>query len=158
MTAVMLDPAKSDLTEAFEYYERQRSGLGIQFITEFRRGVDEILRHPNSWNPLDKVYRRYRLHRFPYGIVYRVDDQAQEAVLVAVMHLHRTPNDWRKRIEGQRSTRTPIDFLEPIFISERFTAASVLSFSTMERWKPKSFAAMEAFMMLPRSIRSFKRI
>ena len=63
MTVVMLDLASADLTEAFEYYERQRPGLGFELVTEFRRAVDLIVRHPTAWNPLDEVYRRYRLHR-----------------------------------------------------------------------------------------------
>lgn len=38
---------------------------------------------------LDRVYWRYRLRRFPYGIVYRVDSERRSIVMVAFMHLHR---------------------------------------------------------------------
>ena len=66
-------------------------------IEEFRRGVERILVHPNAWQPLDATYRRYRLHRFPYGIVYRIDAAANRVVIVAVMHLSQKPDDWRNR-------------------------------------------------------------
>jgi hypothetical protein len=37
--------------------------------------------------------RRYRLNRFPYGLVYAVLDN--EIVIVAIMHLHRKPDYWQ---------------------------------------------------------------
>jgi len=73
MTAFLLSGAEQDMEDAFDYYEARRSGLGHELIEEFRKGVDRILGHPGAWQRLDDVYRRYRLHRFPYGIIYRVD-------------------------------------------------------------------------------------
>lgn len=64
---------------------------------EFRRAIDRILLFPNGWQPLDDVFRRCRLHRFPYGVIYRVDQATGEIVVVAVHHLSRRPNSWRGR-------------------------------------------------------------
>ena len=97
MTAVIFAEAEDDLESAFNYYQNQRSGLGNEMIDEFRRGVDQILQFPEAWQPLDAVYRRYRLHRFPYGIVYRIATDGSSMVIVAVMHLHRKPDVWRER-------------------------------------------------------------
>ena len=97
MTASLLDAAAQDLEDAFDYYERQRHELGHELLHEFRRGVDRILQFPNAWQRLDDVYRRYRLHRFPYGIIYRVDRPANQIVIVCVMHLSRKPDWWRGR-------------------------------------------------------------
>jgi toxin ParE2 len=98
VTTVLLEPAETDLEQAFDYYEGVRPALGDNYIEEFRRAVDRILAHPRAWQPLDSTYRRCRLHRFPYGVIYRVDDQAQEIVIVAVMHLSRNPDAWRRRV------------------------------------------------------------
>lgn len=95
MNAVILAPAEEDLTQAFEHYESIRQGLGVEFVLEFRRAVERILEYPRGWNALDAIYRRYRLHRFPYGIVYRVDDQMQQIVIGAVMQLNRRPEEHR---------------------------------------------------------------
>ena len=97
MTVVMLEEAKAELTEAFEYYERKRKGLGDEFVTEFRRGIDMILFCPTAWNPLDQIFRSYRLNRFSYGIIYRIDESVNEIVVEAVMELHREPDYWRGR-------------------------------------------------------------
>ena len=81
MIVIMLEEAKAELTEAFEYLEKQRSGLGVKFVTEFRRAIDRIILHPRAWNPLDDIYRRCRINRFKYGIVYRIDESEQQIVV-----------------------------------------------------------------------------
>jgi plasmid stabilization system protein ParE len=89
--------AEFDLESAHDYYEGKRLALGREFVHEYRRGVDRILENPRSWAPLDHIYRRYRLHRFPYGIVYRQSSTADEVVIVAVTNLSQKPGFWRKR-------------------------------------------------------------
>jgi plasmid stabilization system protein ParE len=97
MTAAILNEAEEDLEQAFDYYQGRRRGLGIEFVEEFRRGVARVLEHPNAWQALDAIYRRYRLHRFPYGIVYRVDWETQRVIIVTVMDMSRRPGWWRDR-------------------------------------------------------------
>jgi plasmid stabilization system protein ParE len=97
MTAIILDDAEDDLERAFDYYQHEQTGLGVEFVDEFRRGLERILQHPHAWQPLDDIYRRYRLHRFPYGIVYRVDNSTNQIVIVTVMHLSQRPGQWRGR-------------------------------------------------------------
>jgi plasmid stabilization system protein ParE len=96
MTAIILQEAEDE--RAFDYYESQRVQLGVELVEEYRRGLERILEHPNAWQPLDSVYRRYRLHRFPYGIVYRVDTIASQIVIVAISHLSEKPGSWRNRV------------------------------------------------------------
>jgi plasmid stabilization system protein ParE len=97
MIALMLEGAEEDLEAAFNYYEVRRQGLGVDLVEEFRRAVTRILEFPGAWQALDETYRRYRLHRFPYGVVYRVDRSAGKAIIVAVAHLSRGPGWWRAR-------------------------------------------------------------
>jgi toxin ParE1/3/4 len=97
MIAKVLDEAESDLETAFRYYELARRGLGVEMLNEFRSGIEQILLHPQAWQPLDETYRRYRLHRFPYGIVYRIGENPDEILVIAIMHLGQKPNHWRER-------------------------------------------------------------
>jgi plasmid stabilization system protein ParE len=97
MTVTVRAAAEADLEEAFDYYRSIRRDLGDGFLDEFRRAVDRILQYPRGWQPLDPTFRRCRLHRFPYGIIYRLDEQAQQVVVVAVQHLNRRPDGWRRR-------------------------------------------------------------
>ena len=100
MIVRLLDAAEFDLAEAFDYYELARVGLGRTFVDAFRRAADQILEYPRGWRPLDNVYRQCRLRRFPYGIIYRVDEAAGQIVIVAVMQLNRRPDTWRRRDES----------------------------------------------------------
>ena len=98
MTVAVRGGAEADLEDTFDHYESVRPGLGHDFLFEFRRAVDRMLQFPNGWQALDHEYRRCRLHRFPYGVIYRIDPQANQIIVVAIQHLHRRPNDWRKRL------------------------------------------------------------
>lgn len=97
MTVLPLDEAHQDIDDAFEYYESRRRGLGDELLDEFRMGVDQIIRFPEAWRPFDETYRSYRINRFPYAIVYRVNNVAKEIMVISLMHLSREPDTWRKR-------------------------------------------------------------
>lgn len=97
MIAEILAQAEDDLETIFDYYQAQRHGLGDEMLSEFRAGVSRILEYPGAWQQMDKTYRRYRLHRFPYGIIYRLDSAKDRVKIVAVMHLSRRPGLWRRR-------------------------------------------------------------
>jgi plasmid stabilization system protein ParE len=97
MIAMIIGEAEDDLEFAFHYYERQRLGLGGELVDEFRRAIERILEHPNAWQPLDETYRRCRLHRFPYSVIYRTDATTSQIVIVAIMHLNLKPGFWRER-------------------------------------------------------------
>jgi plasmid stabilization system protein ParE len=95
MTAVILPAAEEELETIFDYYQSQRHGLGHELLDEFRVGVTRILDYPGAWQRMDRTYRRYRLHRFPYGIIYRRDKTRDRIMIVALMHLSRRPGQWR---------------------------------------------------------------
>ena len=97
MTVTVRAAAELELDDAFVHYSSIRGDLGEGFIDEFRRAVDQILLHPRGWQSLDSEYRRCRLHRFPYGVIYRIDAATDEIVIVSISHLHRRPQHWRGR-------------------------------------------------------------
>jgi plasmid stabilization system protein ParE len=97
MVAVILSEAEEELETAFDYYPVKRDGLGTQLLEEFSAGMERILEYPRAWQRMDNTYRRYRLHRFPYGIIYRLDMRTTQVVVVALMHLSRRPGLWRNR-------------------------------------------------------------
>jgi plasmid stabilization system protein ParE len=92
----LLPPAAGELRSAARYYEQQIPGLGRDFITEVRATILRIVQWPQAWQPLDEQIRRCRTHRFPYGIIYAVENG--EVLILSVMHLHRHPDSWRKNL------------------------------------------------------------
>jgi hypothetical protein len=87
--------AAAELAEAVAYYDGLLSGLGSEFAAEIRGGLRRIEEHPKAWPLIEDGIRRYRLNRFPYGLVYMVHQS--EIVVLAVMHLHRQPSYWKER-------------------------------------------------------------
>jgi plasmid stabilization system protein ParE len=87
--------AELELREAIDYYNIQKPGFGREFSAAVDKGIDEVLEHPRRWPILTGNKRRYRLNRFPYGMVYRI---AKDSILfIAVMHLKRRPGYWKGR-------------------------------------------------------------
>ncbi len=76
-------------------YERCEPGLGLDFSIEVRASLQTILRYPDAWPIISEDVRRCLVNRFPYGILYSIE-QSQIFVL-AVMHLRRHPNYWKER-------------------------------------------------------------
>jgi hypothetical protein len=92
VTIRFLAEAEAELDAAVAYYNSQLTGLGSEFATEVQSGIARIEEYPKAWQRLGPRARRYRLNRFPYGLVY-VELQS-EIVVLAVMHLHRRPDYW----------------------------------------------------------------
>lgn len=87
-----------ELEHSRQWYEERTNGLGIDFLDEVSRAIETICQEPAIWPFYDEksMIRRYLVHRFPYGIVYRVRDHVIQ--IFAVMHLRRNPDYWRERM------------------------------------------------------------
>lgn len=87
--------AEAEFIAAIDYYEEKQSGLGYDFAREVYRGIQSIIEHPQTWPVLDGEIHRRLIGRFPYAILY--SDEGQTIYILAVMHLRREPNYWKKR-------------------------------------------------------------
>lgn len=86
----------SELKSSYQWYQKQAHGLGDDFILELEKSFDTILNLPDTWPIFHKYYRRFLLSKFPFSIIYRLDDDCIYAV--AVMHNSRKPYYWLERI------------------------------------------------------------
>jgi plasmid stabilization system protein ParE len=87
--------AAADIDEAFVWYERQRAGLGDEFLETIRRAMQEIESSPLRNPVIHRNTRRLLVRRFPYALYYRVYDES--VVVVACMHGRRAPRQWKRR-------------------------------------------------------------
>jgi toxin ParE1/3/4 len=99
-SAVFLVEARLEMEEAAQFYDAQETGLGDQFLDAIQRAVEDVSANPRRWPVIGHNVRRRLVGRFPYGILYRVG--RVEVVVLAVMHLHRHPHYWMKRIDKRR--------------------------------------------------------
>ena len=84
-----------DIQAAAVWYEDQRSGLGVRFLSELDLVLRRIENNPRQFPQLEGEVRRALLRHFPYG-VYFIGASHDIAVL-AVLHLHREPDMWKSR-------------------------------------------------------------
>ena len=90
----------ADLDEAAAWYERQRAGLGVTFVAEVARVLPELAVNPflNSRRHHTKHIRWRYPERFPYRIIYRVDEAEKTVVIAAVLHAARHDHHWHDRL------------------------------------------------------------
>jgi plasmid stabilization system protein ParE len=97
VTIRFLEIAEIELDQAVRWYEAQAPGLGNAFLIEVLSAADRIARFPEAWHPLGEGVRRCRLSRFPYALIYAIDNR--DILVLAVAHLHHRPDYWRDRLQ-----------------------------------------------------------
>jgi plasmid stabilization system protein ParE len=95
MTVVFLPPSDREFYDAIEFYELQLSGLGRVFSGEFFETLKFIQEFPNGWKKVGRHTRKCPLRRFPYLILYVVEES--RIVITAVAHQHRHPSSYLDR-------------------------------------------------------------
>lgn len=88
--------ALQELADAVKYYRACRDGLAREFYQRIEAPEEDIIHHPEAWRSLGEPYRRKLLEQFPYGLIYHLPEP-EWIEIVAVMHLHREPDCWKKR-------------------------------------------------------------
>ncbi|HVS35694.1 MAG TPA: type II toxin-antitoxin system RelE/ParE family toxin [Gemmataceae bacterium] len=84
-----------EVDDARRWYNRQRKGLGADFVRALKDALQQLSAMPLVNRVLSRNVRRALLRRFPYGVYYRVyPDRVQ---VIAVQHLHRDSGGWQSR-------------------------------------------------------------
>ncbi|NJO50495.1 MAG: type II toxin-antitoxin system RelE/ParE family toxin, partial [Leptolyngbyaceae cyanobacterium RM2_2_4] len=74
---------------AVQYYIEQRVEVAQVFINAIEDVVYRIRESPTRYAAIDEDVRRCMVHRFPYGVLYTIE---QDYILIlAVMHCSREP-------------------------------------------------------------------
>ena len=87
--------AELDINIAFEYYEKQREGLGHDFLLCIEECMSKVERNPIHYKVIYKELRRIAVRRFPYRILYLVQDNS--VIVTAVFHVRKDPQAWESR-------------------------------------------------------------
>ena len=95
MSLLIRPAAAADIDEAFVWYQRQRLGLGVEFLDAVGAALQSLAEHPLQNPVIHRNSRRLLLRRFPYGLYYRVYEE--NIVVVACMHGRRAPSKWKRR-------------------------------------------------------------
>jgi plasmid stabilization system protein ParE len=61
-----------EIIEAYDWYELQRNGLGLEFLNELDHFYKSLLRNPFIYSYYDKPVREGKISRFPYIVVFEI--------------------------------------------------------------------------------------
>ena len=89
----------ADFQSAFEWYEDQHPGLGLEFAEDFRHLYRRLRQGPLFYSIRFANVRRLNLNRFPYGIFNVV--KSEEIRVPAVLHASR---DTEEKLAERRRT------------------------------------------------------
>ncbi|HEV7472566.1 MAG TPA: type II toxin-antitoxin system RelE/ParE family toxin [Pyrinomonadaceae bacterium] len=87
--------AAAEIDAAYRWYERERRGLGEEFLVALTQAVAVIAGNPERFPIVHRDTRRVLLSRFPYSICYRL--KRGHVVVVACFHSKRNPEEWKSR-------------------------------------------------------------
>lgn len=87
--------AQTDIESAAAWYDRQRRGLGEEFLDEVLNVCKTLSEHPKMYPVIHKRTRRAVIRRFPFGIYFLVEEEC--IVVIAIMHSSRHPKQWQQR-------------------------------------------------------------
>ena len=98
-----LPKAEGELAEAITHYDAAKSGLGIELAIELERVIQLLLDNPFAGKvaqlPAKVSYREFSLHRFPYRVIYSVEEDC--ILIVAVLYQGRRPGYWQSRVQEE---------------------------------------------------------
>ena len=96
---VVISPeAENDLKESFSWYEDKRQGLGYDFLLQVDAGLRFIEKNPKILPPEYKGVRKYLVKRFPYKIIYLLEEE--RIIVLAVIHGKRSPILTKEIMDG----------------------------------------------------------
>jgi plasmid stabilization system protein ParE len=95
LPVVLLPVAKEEFDDAVTWYDRQRSGLGLELLQCVNEALDRISNFPEMHQVVFLDVRRGKVRRFPYSVFYYVE--SDRIVVLAVFHSKRDPKIWQSR-------------------------------------------------------------
>ena len=96
MNIRFLTLAQQEVDDAVRWYNDQFESGGRGFLDELDRAVRLVKLYPQALTEIEPGIRRCLLARFPYAVIYGVDQET--IVVIAVAHLHQQPQYWVDRV------------------------------------------------------------
>jgi plasmid stabilization system protein ParE len=91
--------ASIEFADAFVWYEEQQEGLGELFNIAVEDKLRQICNNPFHYKISNKKFHEALTEKYPYLIVYFVDEKNKLIIVTAIFHTSRNP---RNKFKGIR--------------------------------------------------------
>lgn len=85
------EAAQKDYEDAVRWYWGKSDKVAKEFITAIDNTLELIYNNPTRWRNEYKFYFELSLKRFPYTIIYSIDNEQKLINVLAVFHQKRNP-------------------------------------------------------------------
>ena len=82
---------KNDLSEAKDFFDSRRKGLGLQFLTDYRNSLFKLKINPLYEIRYDDI-RCLPFETFQFMIHFKVDEINNSVLILGVISTHKDPN------------------------------------------------------------------
>ena len=96
MNIRFLTMAGTEVDNAVSWYQEQTEDQSLNFLNELDRAVQTVKAYPLLAVEIERDIRRFFLHRFPYSLIYGIEEDT--IVVIAVAHDRREPSYWSDRV------------------------------------------------------------
>ena len=98
MNVRFLSLTEQEIDEAVAWFDGQVEGKGTEFLDDLDRVIRRVKAYPFASTEIEPDIRRCLFTRFPYSLVYGIEEQT--IVVIAVAHYRRIPGYWVDRVES----------------------------------------------------------
>lgn len=94
----LTEGANEDKESIIDWYETIQPGLGLKWLTDYKRIEGTIAANPFYYAENLVFIRGARLPKFPYSIFYRIDELDQLVIVLGILHQRQDRNEILRRI------------------------------------------------------------
>ncbi|MDR0793673.1 MAG: type II toxin-antitoxin system RelE/ParE family toxin [Chitinophagaceae bacterium] len=88
---IYLPTVVAEREKIIAWYEERSYKATNNFIAEFQETINKISLNPLLYRNTHKEYREVKMTKYPYYIIYRVNETDKEVAILRVYHTARSP-------------------------------------------------------------------
>ncbi len=96
MRLQFFEEADQEVEEHRAWYRERSESAEAGFLRELDHALEQVIEAPHQWPRFHTGTRRYIFPKYPFSLIYFVENDAIN--VVAVAHDNRKPGYWRKRL------------------------------------------------------------
>jgi len=94
MYAYSFDPvAAVEYEETFLWYQQNSIVAADAFVDAMNEAINSICKTPKLYRNTYNTLREIHLKRFPFCLIYEVDDEKKQVVIISIFHQSRNPDE-----------------------------------------------------------------
>lgn len=94
---VLTPAAQIDYEESLLWYLERSETAALNFVAAIDNTINLICEHPKRWRNTYKNFRELSLKKYPFAIIYIIEEDTKMVVITAIYHHKRIPNKRYRR-------------------------------------------------------------